>query len=42
MGGIAGVASCVAGLVISCALGIPSGAAIVIVATVLFALAALF
>ncbi|MBM3330286.1 metal ABC transporter permease [candidate division WOR-3 bacterium] len=39
---IASVASCVAGIVISYALGIPSGAAIVIVATLLFALAALF
>jgi ABC-type Mn2+/Zn2+ transport system permease subunit len=39
---IAGVVSCVVGLVISYALGIPSGAAIVIVATLFFALAALF
>jgi len=39
---IAGVASCVVGLVISYGLGIPSGAAIVIVATAFFALAALF
>jgi len=39
---IAGIVSCVAGLVVSYFLGIPSGAAIVIVATVLFALAALF
>jgi ABC-type Mn2+/Zn2+ transport system permease subunit len=39
---IAGVVSCVAGLVISYALGIPSGAAIVVVATALFALAAFF
>jgi ABC-type Mn2+/Zn2+ transport system permease subunit len=39
---IAGVVSCVVGLVISYGLGIPSGAAIVIVATLLFALAAIF
>jgi len=39
---LAGVSSCVAGLVVSYALGIPSGASIVIVATLLFALAALF
>jgi len=39
---IAGVLSCVVGLVVSYALGVPSGAAIVIVATLLFALAALF
>jgi ABC-type Mn2+/Zn2+ transport system permease subunit len=39
---IAGMVSCVAGLVISYALGIPSGASIVTVATVLFALAAVF
>lgn len=39
---IAGVASCIAGLVVPYALGVPSGAAIVIVATVFFALAALF
>lgn len=39
---VAGVASCIVGLVVSYALGVPSGAAIVIVATVFFALAALF
>ncbi len=38
---IAGVASCVIGLVVSYALGVPSGSAIVIVATLLFALSAL-
>jgi ABC-type Mn2+/Zn2+ transport system permease subunit len=39
---LAGVASCVSGLLASYYLGIPSGAAIVIVATLLFGLAALF
>jgi ABC-type Mn2+/Zn2+ transport system permease subunit len=38
---IAGIVSCVVGLVVSYAIGIPSGAAIVIVATLLFALAAI-
>jgi manganese/iron transport system permease protein len=38
---VAGVLSCVAGLVLSYYLQIPSGAAIVMVATVLFALAAI-
>jgi ABC-type Mn2+/Zn2+ transport system permease subunit len=38
---VAGVVSCVVGLVVSYALGVPSGAAIVIVSTLLFALAVL-
>jgi ABC-type Mn2+/Zn2+ transport system permease subunit len=39
---VAGVVSCAVGLVLSYYLQIPSGAAIVMVATVLFALAAVF
>jgi ABC-type Mn2+/Zn2+ transport system permease subunit len=39
---LAGVVSCVAGLIISYYMQIPSGAAIVLVATLLFAVAALF